>query len=304
MKAHFVAVTLLLCCTAGAQQQQAQPTTGTRYPTEIYLAPDPHTKLTVNEIIRLSRARISDEVIVQQIVEEGKPFHLSASETLRLKNDGVSERVISAMIDPKAAKAQQNSAGAQPAQPKSTNASSGPAIAGSSTVGGVTLDLPSESGLYFVAGREQTKVLGQPITFERTGSRLVSTVTLSIKAAHDNVQLPGRHAQTLTGTRPTFAFVPSRAEIDNGVTAGDLLLVKLETHGDRRQIEIAAGGSWRASKGVSITHQLQMLRSEPKPGLYQVAPADPLQLGEYAIYLQRGEGLPPLLYDFSVQNVH
>ncbi len=37
----------------------------------------------------------------------------------------------------------------------------------------------------------------------------------------------GQHAQTTTGTKPVFAFIPSRNETENGVTAGDLLLLKL-----------------------------------------------------------------------------
>ncbi len=55
---------------------------------------------------------------------------------------------------------------------------------------------------------------------------------------------------------------------------------------------------------MSITHQLQALRSEPISGVYEITPADQLAVGEYAVYLQRGEGLPALLYDFSVQNRH
>jgi hypothetical protein len=155
-----------------------------------------------------------------------------------------------------------------------------------------------------MSNREHVKILGQPVTFERTGSRLVNTVTLNIKAAHDNVQLPGSHAQTVTGDKPVFVFVPSRNEVENGVTGGDLLLVKLEAHGDRRQIEIVAGGSWRASKGVSITHQLSAVRSEIATETYQLTPEFPLGPGEYALYLVRGEGLPAVIYDFSVQNLH
>lgn len=97
--------------------------------------------------------------------------------------------------------------------------------------------------------------------------------------------------------------MPSQTETENGVTGGDLLLIRLEAHGDRRQIEVAAAGSWRASSGISITHQLQVVRSEPASGVYEVTPADPLKPGEYAMYLQRGEGLPAVLYDFSVQSV-
>ena len=163
-------------------------------------------------------------------------------------------------------------------------------------------DLPAAAGFYLLTGTEYTKILGQPMAFERTGSRLVSGLTLNIKAAHNNIQLPGAVAQTTTSPKPVFVFVPSQHEAENGVTAGDLILIRLEVHGDRRQIEVAAGGAGRGSSGVSITHQIAAVRSEPQPGKYEIKPADPLKPGQYAVYLQRGEGLPAMLYDFGVKN--
>jgi hypothetical protein len=159
----------------------------------------------------------------------------------------------------------------------------------------------TEPGMYLTKSSDFMRILGQPITFERTGSRLVSGLTLHIKAAHDNVQLPSRHAQTVTDSSPVFVFIPSQHEVENGVTGGDLVLVSLETHGDRRQIEIAAEGSGRGSQGISITHQVAALRSEVGGSKYEIRPTTPLKRGEYAIYLRRGEGLPAMLYDFTVE---
>src|SRR5262249_17439112 len=89
-----------------------------------------------------------------------------------------------------------------------------------------TEDPPASPGLYILADHEYTKILGQPMTFERTGSRLVSGLTLHIKAEHNNIQLPGATAQTITGSAPVFAFIPSQRESENGVTSGDLILIK------------------------------------------------------------------------------
>jgi len=297
-------------CTSIAQQQQNQ----TRYPSAVYVGPA--CPLTLNDIIKMSRAGVRDDATIAEFQKCDQHFQLSKNEIARLNNAGVSQKVIQAMIDarPSASAKAGPSGSTAPAEPVKSVPSAQPAGAAAQPADNPAVNtpslskpnqpaLPSEPGLYVLAGQQGTKILGQPVTFERTGSRLVSTMTLTIKAAHDNIQLPGRHAQTLTSSKPTFVFVPSHNETENGVTGGDLLLVKLETHGDRRQIEIAAGGSWRASKGVSITHQLQVARSEPTSGVYEVTPAGPLKPGEYAMYLQRGEGLPAVLYDFSVQSV-
>ena len=232
--------------TAANSQQPSQPQNDQQYPRVVYLG----SSLTVNEVIKLSKAGVSDDAIIQQLAKAGGPSHLSSSDLARLKNAGVSDRVIATMLtgaphagqNPEHPNQPKPSAASAPAQ--ATNRSATPATqqanfgsgTGSSPVpspGPVAaegirntgaVDVPSEPGFYFVAGHEHTKILGQPVTFERTGSRLVSTVTLSIKAAHDNIQLPGGHAQTVTGSEPKFVFIPSHNENQNGVTVQVVLL--------------------------------------------------------------------------------
>jgi len=297
MKTQLFILTLLLCYSASGLEQQNQ----TQYPSQIYLGPSTPSQMTQSQVIRLSRAGISDDVIIEELRKSNSRFQLTSNDIIRLKNAGVSQRVIQAMINPQAsAPANADTKGASAGQGSLTKPLPESAASDKDNMPGSV----SDPGVYVAVGNDKTKILGQPVTFERTGSRLVSSLTLTVKAAHDNVQLPGNHAQTATAAKPIFVFVPSRNEIENGVTAGDLLLVKLEVHGDRRQFEVAAGGSWRASRGVSITHQLSAVRSEIAKDTYQLTPEFPLVPGEYALYLQRGEGLPALIYDFSVQNLH
>jgi hypothetical protein len=85
------------------------------------------------------------------------------------------------------------------------------------------------------------------------------------------------------------------------VTAGDLILIHLEEKPERRQFEIGARGLARASQGITLTHQIQLFRSEVKPGVYRVFMANPLAKGEYALYLSRGEGMAAYVYDFGVE---
>lgn len=147
-----------------------------------------------------------------------------------------------------------------------------------------------------------TKILGQILAFTRTGSLLVSKLTVGIKTRKENVQLLGPHAQTVVNDKPVFYFIPPKQEADAGVNAGDLVLMRLEEKAERRQFEVGAQGMARASTGISITHQIQIFRSEVKPGIYTITPAVPLGKGEYALYLTRGEGMQPYIYDFSVNS--
>ena len=160
--------------------------------------------------------------------------------------------------------------------------------------------LPTEAGMYLAAPAGFTKILGQVVTFKRSGSLLVSGATAGIKTRKQNIQLPGPHAQTVVDNKPAFYFIPARLEADAGVNAGDLILIRLEEKPERRQFEVGAQGLWRASSGISLTHQVQLFRSEEKPGVYKVTPAVALEKGEYALYLQRGHETEPYVYDFSV----
>jgi hypothetical protein len=160
--------------------------------------------------------------------------------------------------------------------------------------------IPTEAGMYLAEENGNTKILGQIVTFKRSGSLAVSALTAGIKTRKENVQLLGPHAQTVTDDKPVFYFIPAKQEAETGVNAGDLILIRLEKKTTRRQFEVAASGLWRGSSGISITHQVQLFRSEEKSGVFRLATAEPLSKGEYALYLTRGEGLSAYVYDFSV----
>jgi len=125
---------------------------------------------------------------------------------------------------------------------------------------------------------------------------------VGIKSKKVNIQLLGPHAQNIISARPAFYFFPAKHEADIGVNAGDLILIRLEEKSKRRQFEerLTDFGAL-ASSGITVTHQIQLLRSEVKTGVYAVAPATTLPRGEYALYLSRGDGMAPYVYDFGVE---
>ena len=53
--------------------------------------------LTTSDIVRMSKAGISDDVIVQTIQSTGSKFLLAGQDIESLKRDGVSDRVVAAM---------------------------------------------------------------------------------------------------------------------------------------------------------------------------------------------------------------
>ena len=215
-----LAAILILSCTFVAQQQQNQ----TRYPKAVYIGPA--GPLTVNDVIELSRAGVHDERIIAELEKNTQSFHLTSNDVTRLKHAGVSQSVIQAMIDVPF------SPGAQASAPAGTASPAGVKPASTTQPGGVSAQppnsppavnspplsepaqpaLPTEPGLYVLSGQSRTKILGQPVTFERSGSKLkVSGLTLSIKAAHSNVPiLPRQHGANRNRERKTYVRVSTQ----------------------------------------------------------------------------------------------
>jgi outer membrane lipoprotein SlyB len=62
---------------------------------------DENKKLSMQDVINMSNAGLSDEVIINQIKSTHSTFSLSSSDIIKLKQNGVSENVINAMIKAK-----------------------------------------------------------------------------------------------------------------------------------------------------------------------------------------------------------
>src|ERR1022692_2267061 len=56
--------------------------------------------LSVDDVIKLSKAGVDDDVIIQKIRKQGQPFDLTTDQLIQLKSASVSNRVMQVMIDP------------------------------------------------------------------------------------------------------------------------------------------------------------------------------------------------------------
>jgi hypothetical protein len=86
------------------------------------------------------------------------------------------------------------------------------------------------------------RIEGQAVSFERTGSLLMSGLTAGIKARRINVQLPGQHSMNSFAQLPVFFYRMSPEMIQEGLRPGDLILLRMEVRGNRRQVETRAQG--------------------------------------------------------------
>ena len=76
----------------------------------------------VEDVLKLSRAQVSEDVVLNFIQNSGTIYNLSPTDIIYLKNEGVSDRVVAAMLDqrrkvPEAAAQTSTTAASAPASP-------------------------------------------------------------------------------------------------------------------------------------------------------------------------------------------
>ena len=268
--------------TSDAAQGQSNPATVT----EAAQAPA-HETLTNDSIIKMVKAGLSDTVILSMVSTQPGKYSLGADDIIALKRAGVSDTIITAIVGKSA-----SGLSPPPVSPGGVTElrKEGPAT-NQDTVGrehSVSPDhdprIPSEAGLYALGSTQRLeRIEGRATSFVRTGSRLASAATLGIHANRVNTQIPGSRANITLGPTPTFYYRPVKDE--GGL---DLILTRLTVKNGRRQFEVGAQGIFRASKGVSVRHQMDFDADEVEPGLYKLVLTHRLEAGQYAFYLLRG----------------
>ena len=87
-------------------------------------APASGPPLSVEEVVKLWKTRVPEDLIITMIKKNGKAFNLSTEEVLELRNVGLSDNVVKFLLDPShpytppAAPAVSQPPGAKPAPPK------------------------------------------------------------------------------------------------------------------------------------------------------------------------------------------
>lgn len=127
------------------------------------VAPNPASSLTVDGVISMLDAGLSDDIILAKIRSSGATFDLSTDDLIRLKKAKASDTVMKAMMEAKPAATSVSAQPAQPATPVSSAKSSTPAPSGSA---------PEEKkGFFGSIGHGVTDVLNGRSVVDRVGLR-------------------------------------------------------------------------------------------------------------------------------------
>jgi len=246
--------------------------------------------LTIEEVIELSKAAVSDELIVARVKRNAKAFDLNTDEIVALRGSGVSETVIKYLLDPTLSYSPPPPppppAPSSPISPSPPKPPSDP----------LALKVPPESGIYYLTAKEEFLTLDtKPVVPSKQPGK-ISSLSGGLLKGHIIGSVIGPAAKVRVPTPPAVFYV----RLGEKATIDDLALLNLEASGNRRDLDFGK----KAGKPVFPVNSVRQYESkEVAPSLFRLSV--PLNKpGEYLFFiLGSGDDKKGLLgkgYDFGV----
>ncbi len=245
--------------------------------------------LTNDTVVALAGAGLGEQTLVAKIKSSASSFDVSAGKLLELKQKGLSDAVIAAMIE--AGSTSQNSAAAlgnsDSADPRA----------------------PHAPGIYLLvqgAGKMQ-RIDATSSNQTKTGGFLGYALTGGIAKLKINTVLPGAHARvSANSVRPTFYFYfdQASASLSGGAPGGfwqgggaaavtspnEFSLIRFAAKKDRREAAVGQFNITGAKAGVQDKQRVTMTYKDIRPGVFEVRPEQDLAPGEYGFIYSATSG--------------
>lgn len=257
-----------------------------------------------NEVITLTKAGLNPTLIIGKIKTSKTNFDLSTDSLIKLKQAGVTDDVVAAMLEAKNGK----------------SVSSAPANGGGGRGSGDPNDpmSPHNYGIYFYEvkdGQPKMSQLQPNVSAQnRTGGGFTAAVTpFGLGKMKTKANLPGRNASLqISETQPVFYFyldtTSGGLNTASGIpsTPNEFTLVRFNQRSDNREVTIAKTNSWGSKGGLSDEYVVALKAEDLGNGIFKVMPQTDLKKGEYGFYLvnsgnsNAAQGMGSKFFDFGV----
>ncbi len=263
--------------------------------------------MTNIDIISLVKAGLSTSIIINKIRSSKSDFDLSVDSLIALKQAGVTDDVVGAMLEAKNGKtvsgATTASSEARPVgDPNDPNA-------------------PHDFGIYLFEqngeGKRMTQLAPNVSAQNRTGGGFTAAVTpFGLGKVKTKANLPGTTANLqLVRARPVFYFYldPKTGGLNtaSGIpsTPNEFALVRFNVRSDNREVTIAKVNAWGAKGGLSDEYVVAFDFEDLGNGVFKITPKIDLKNGEYGFYLlnsgnsNASNAIGAKFFDFGVKLV-
>lgn len=259
--------------------------------------------MTNDEVISLTKAGLAGSIIIGKIRTSKTNFDMSTDALIKLKQAGVGDDVVAAMLEAKSGKSGSSSSGAAPVM--STGDPSDPMS-------------KHGYGIYFYeetdGQRKMTQLQPNVSGQNRTGGAFTASITpFGLGKVKTKANLPGRNASLqLKTTQPVFYFYLDTSSGGLNTASGipsspnEFTLVRFNQRSDNREVTISKTNSWGGKGGLSDEYVVPLKAEDLGNGIFRITPGIDLKKGEYGFYLVNSgnsnvnAGIGSKFFDFGV----
>lgn len=263
--------------------------------------------ITNDEVVSLVKAGLSKQIVINKIRASKTNFDLSTDSLIKLKQAGVDDDIVNAMLEAKSGKTM-----------PTTATSSG------STVSNGDPNDPlatHDFGIYMFeekdGNRKMTQLLPNVSAQNRTGGGFTAAVTpFGLGKTKTKANLPGTTATLqVQNSRPVFYFYLDTKNGGLNTASGvpsnpnEFALVKFNIRSDNREVTIAKQNAYGGKGGLSDEYVMPVTVENLGNGIFKVTPTKDLKNGEYGFMLlnsgnsNTGAAVGSKFFDFGVKLV-
>ncbi len=246
--------------------------------------------MTNGEVISLVKAGLNKTIIVNKIRTSKTAFDLSTDGLIALKKAGVSDDIVTAMLEAKSG--------------KSMSSGSSGSSSGGSMAGGDPNDPAAAHGygIYMFEERDgvrkMTQLAPNVSAQNRTGGGFTAAVTpFGLGKVKTKANLPGTTAALqIKETSPVFYFYldakSGGLNTSSGIpsTPNEFTLVKFNVRSDNREVTISKNNAYGGKGGLSDEYVVAFDAQQMSEGVFKITPKAALKNGEYGFFLINSGG--------------
>ena len=255
--------------------------------------------LSVDDVVKLVKAGLSEDIILQQIKKKNHPFDLTTDQLIALKTANVSDRIVACMLDPSRAEipapvpAEPTAPAVIPVAPQPVET----AVVASAKTAPDPVEsqpaLPDEVGVY-VRKQNQWVEMTPEMVYWKTGGALKSIATAGVLHGDVNGHVAGISSHTsLTTPLELLVVAPE------GVVMAEYQLVRLRSNKDSREFRTITGGVLHSQSGAfrdMVSFDSKKLASRA----YQITFPSSAGPGEYGVLPPGSSSGSGKIYSFRI----